>query len=470
VSRLALIALLVLLAACASDSVRPSEPEPTAAVLELHTSTRGAPPDPDGYLLRVDGAEGTVVALNDTLSLPDIAAGEHRVELTGVAENCVLSGPNPRTIVAVAGAVTRVDLAVRCSAPTGELRIEVSTAGIRPDIDGYVVAVNGSEQPIGPDATLTVSDLPPGDIEVRLAGIAPNCRVSGDNPRTATVTVGATAVATFAIECAGSAEGRLLVTSDRGGATHLYRLEEDGSDLRDLTPAQEAFTGDWSPDGSRIVFSAVRDGGVQLFVMTADGSDGTALGVAGDGPRWSPDGRRVAFTDGEEIVLVDPDGTNRRDLGQGRHPDWSPDGSRIVFDRIDRLRCVADLACPVELFVMAADGTGVRRITMANNASDVMMNPRWSPDGTGVAYTRRCCFLGANVSGLYVVGANGSLPRRIYAGPVRGGVAWSPDGASIAAAVGAPDGTTDILAVPRAGGRETVLLATPGSDFPQAWR
>jgi hypothetical protein len=469
VSRAAIIFALILLAACGSDSL-PPEPEPTAAALEVSTSTRGAPPDPDGYLLRLDGGEGTPLALNDTLSLPEVAAGEHRVELTGLAENCVLSGPNPRTVEAAAGVVTKVRLDVRCGALTGALRIDVSTGGIRPDIDGYVVAVNGSEQPIAANASLTVPELPPGDVAVGLAGIAPNCQVSGDNPRTVPVTIGATAVAVFTVECVASPEGRLLATSDRGGRFHLYSLREDGSGLRDLTPSQEAFAGDWSPDGSRIVFSASGADGAELYVMNADGSGLVGLRIGGSSPRWSPDGRTIAFTSTQGIALADPDGANLRTLGDGRHPDWSPDGAQIAFDRLDRSRCVVDLACPVALFVMAADGTNVRRLTTANNVSDEMTSPRWSPAGTAIVYTRRCCFLGPNSSGLYVVSANGGLANRIYLGTVRGSAVWSPDGSSVAAAVTGADGTTDIFAIPRAGGRETLLLATPGSDFPQAWR
>jgi Tol biopolymer transport system component len=468
-SRVATVCALVLLTACGSDP-GPSDPDPTAAGLELSTFTQGAPPDPDGYLLQVDEGEATAVAANDTLSLPDVDVGEHRIALSGLAANCVVAGPNPRTVVAAAGLVTKVRLAVTCSATTGELRVEVSTHGIRPDIDGYVVAANGTEQPIEPNATLTISDLPPGDLAVTLAGIAANCQVLGDNPRTVSVSPGVPALAGFAVECAASPEGRLLVSSDRGGTFHLYRVNEDGSDLHNLTPSQQTFGGDWSPDGARIVFSAAAPDGAELMVMSADGSGLTPLGVKGSSPRWSPDGRTIAFSSGDGITLVDQDGTNRRVLVEGTRPDWSPDGQHIAFDRTDRSRCLYDIACPVEIFVIAVDGTGLRRLLPASNPSDAMTNPRWSPDGAFLAYGRSCCFLGANVSGLYTVSADGSLPRRIYPEGVRGVIAWSPDGSTIAVPIAGANGKTDIFAVPRGGGTAAVLLATPGGDYPQAWR
>jgi Tol biopolymer transport system component len=333
-----------------------------------------------------------------------------------------------------------------------------------------VVTVNGTGYPTGSNAGLTVRGLAPGLVEVGLAGIAGNCLVTGENPVTISVAAGATAATSFAVQCAPSADGRLLVVSDRDGRSGLYLLREDGSDLRDLAPTQEVYAGDWSPDGTRIVFSAAAGGAARPFVMDADGSGVVGLGVAGSGPRWSPDGRTIAFTSDDGITLVDPDGAHRRVLGEGRNPDWSPDGTAIAFDRTDRSRCVADLACPVELFTIKPDGTDVRRLIRVTDFSDGMTAPRWSPDGTAIAFARRCCFLGPDLGGLYVLPAGGGAIHRIHPGRVRGSPVWSPDASSVAAPVAGLDGTTDILVVPRAGGLETQLLATPGSDYPQAWR
>src|SRR6185295_2048199 len=96
------LAVVILLAACGEDLV-----EPTTAVLELRAVTTGVPVDPDGYAVRIDGGQPAAISPNGTLSVPDLVAGEHSVELVGLASNCVLAGANPLTITANAGAVVR---------------------------------------------------------------------------------------------------------------------------------------------------------------------------------------------------------------------------------------------------------------------------------------------------------------------------------------------------------------------------
>ena len=542
------LAVAILLAACGEDLV-----EPTTAVLELRTVTTGAPVDPDGYAVRLDGGQPTAIGANGTLSVPDLVAGEHVVELVGLASNCVLAGANPLTVTVSAGGVVRarfevacstlpgslevsvitsgqspdpdgylvlldhaagvavassgtatfpnvaagthavglsgwapncavagdnprlvtvasetvqVDFEVRCGSPSGTVRVVTTTRGSRPDADGYVVMVNNAEHAVGANASLTVPDLPVGDVVVELTGVAANCVVGGGETRAISLTNGTTFVVTFEVNCIPIVDGILLFSSDRSGVFHLYRVRDDGSELRDLTPSMEAFRGDWSPDGTKVVYAAT--GG--LFVMNADGSAPTPLGVQGGAPKWSPDGRRILFNAGGAINVMDADGTDATALAEGRNGTWSPDGAKVAFDRIDRARCVPYLFCPSSIYVMAADGTGVTRLTTAANASDQLEAPAWSPDGSSIAYIRSCCFLGPDVSGIYVMGARGGLAQRIGSGTPRGGPVWSPDGGALAVAIERPNGTTELTLLPATGGGGVVLASSPGSEYPSAWR
>ena len=82
------------------------------------------------------------------------------------------------------------------------------------------------------------------------------------------------------------------------------------------------------------------------------------------------------------IVLIDPTGrrvatlTARRAGREDSEPAWSPDGKRVAFTR------TTDGRRSCRIYVMRADGSGVRRIT----SGPADFSPAWSPDGRLIAY------------------------------------------------------------------------------------
>lgn len=184
--------------------------------------------------------------------------------------------------------------------------------------------------------------------------------------------------------------------------SELYRVRADGSGLVRLTRNRFADGAPaWSPDGSRIVFVSNRDGDDELYVMSRDGRDVRQLTRNRRSdltPRWSPNGKLIAFASdrarpGEhELWLVNADGTGpRRLVGTVAHPTrqdtqlsptWSPDGRRLIFSMT-----VAD-GNP-ELFVVRVDGTGLRRLTVTRGSTEVLGDdtmPDWSSDGRSVVF------------------------------------------------------------------------------------
>ena len=114
----------------------------------------------------------------------------------------------------------------------------------------------------------------------------------------------------------------------------------------------------YSPDGSRILFSSSRSGAVEIWTCDADGSNAeqlTFLGVAGS-PKWSPDGSRVAFdstVDGDSnIYVVDSTGGDpvrvTEDPAADYVPTWSADGRWIYF--------ASDRAGSPQVWKIAVDG------------------------------------------------------------------------------------------------------------------
>src|SRR5882724_8015353 len=74
---------------------------------------------------------------------------------------------------------------------TGTLEVTTSTTGDQPDPDGYTVLVDAEPaQVIGSAATLGITDVAAGSHTIQLSGVAANCTVSSDNPRTVSVTAG----------------------------------------------------------------------------------------------------------------------------------------------------------------------------------------------------------------------------------------------------------------------------------------
>lgn len=154
-----------------------------------------------------------------------------------------------------------------------------------------------------------------------------------------------------------------------------------------------------------------------------------------------------------EVVAIRPDGRSRRVLtstGQSGGPAvWSPDGSQVAFAN--------DRDGDFDIYVMNADGTGLRNLTNASPEHD--LSPAWSPDGVEIAFSNGF---------LHLVNADGtslrSLGVTVYPGPIR----WSPDGTRLlyAAVLDCSDDrifTSEIFTIPKGGG-EPRNLTNAGCD------
>jgi dipeptidyl aminopeptidase/acylaminoacyl peptidase len=92
----------------------------------------------------------------------------------------------------------------------------------------------------------------------------------------------------------------------------------------------------YSPDGRHVAFVRRRDGTMQLWIAEADGSNPrevTNLNSAVTFPNWSPDGERLVFyTSGEDdyqVYVVDADGGPPKHVVPGGAPSWSADEEHI---------------------------------------------------------------------------------------------------------------------------------------------
>jgi Tol biopolymer transport system component len=150
-------------------------------------------------------------------------------------------------------------------------------------------------------------------------------------------------------------------SSDGGGLVRVTANPYGGHDI----------PGDYSPDGTRIVFGRENPSVQQfaLFVVNVDGSGLRQISAWQPdfgSASWSPDGQWILTDNGQGgLYVVHPDGTGRHPIllhtGSGHaaafQPSWSPSGLRIVFSLF--------LASTghVNIFTARADGTDLRQVT-----------------------------------------------------------------------------------------------------------
>lgn len=210
----------------------------------------------------------------------------------------------------------------------------------------------------------------------------------------------------------------------------IYSINFNGSDLRRITNDNAlTLSPRWSPDGRFLAFTSYRDGNPDIYLRDL-GKGSTrkivfypGLNLPGS---WSRDGSKLLVSvsrDGNQEIYDMNVGSGvlqrlTRDYAIDVSPVRSPDERQVAF--------VSNRHGSPQVYIMDADGGNVRRLTHEGNYNT---SPAWSPKGKKIAYE-------GSVNGrfqIFLIDTEGGSPQQLtFDGMDHESPTWSPDGRYLA--------------------------------------
>lgn len=396
------------------DGGGPTSPPPPPALgdILLAITTTGVDPDFDGYQVVVDGTPRSFVTPNSETTIRGRGAGDHQILLQDVSSNCELGGGNPRSVLVSAGSTTRVDIAIACTAIPPLLNAIVFSDGL--DIYSMSSSGGSPTKLTSANVNSTMPDVSPDGKRIafmrRESASQPG--TSGDDNDNFLYVMLSDGSDEWRLPVAGtdpawSPDGaRIAFWSLYVENPEITVVDIDGRNRVRITDSLlPDWHPSWSPDGSKIVFHSFRNRQVatgnrgDLYVINADGTGTQQLTFTdreahipdAGRPSYSPDGTRLLFTSlrdhtspdanaPSEVYVMNADGSGPVNLTNNPAWDggaeWSPDGARIVFssgrdaDEFDK-----------DIWVMNADGSNPQRLTTEGNR----VTPTFSPTAASLS-------------------------------------------------------------------------------------
>ena len=253
----------------------------------------------------------------------------------------------------------------------------------------------------------------------------------------------------------------------------VTRIDREANDYRSAiylapadrsTPPRRLTSGEkrdgtprWSPDGRELAFISNRDGDCsQLYVLPLGGGEARRLTNTKESvrePAWSPDGTRLAFVARTRDPLYEEEDEGKR----------APHRFTRLFFKLDDEGWTGDRR--QQVYVVGSDGsTEPVQLTEGDFES---MSPTWSPDSEWIAVSssRDDDWDTRIFSDLFVVAAGGGAPRKVTGSDGQCAFpAWSPDGALLAflyvPGIFDDPRHAQLTVVPAKGGEQRILSAS----------
>lgn len=272
---------------------------------------------------------------------------------------------------------------------------------------------------------------------------------------------------------------KIAFVSLRTSPPAVHLVGADGKNLERISRARVwvAAPPIWSPDGTRVAYT-VETGPDQWAVTVYDLATKTEAIVAGKAKleAWAPDGTTVVVTnvvdaddvlEGKKALRRTLQQLTAVDLAEGSKkvllsdrkgwdfsPAVSPDSRRVVF--------VSNRNDGVELRVVDLDGGSPKRLV---RGTDPLSAPRWSPDGTHIAFE---CKRPGEQQRICRIDADGRNLVEMTSTPWSASPVWSPDGTRIAFVTKGETGEAEIWSM-SADGADANVIARGGRCAAPAW-
>ena len=196
----------------------------------------------------------------------------------------------------------------------------------------------------------------------------------------------------------------------------IYVVSIDGGSPKQITNGQSSSSSPrWSPDGKKIAFIT----GGQVWTMESDGDKKdqvTKIATGAAGPVWSPDGKWIAFTSDVYPDCADEECNKKRDEQNEANKVKAHITTRLLFRHWDEWRDVKR----THVLVVSSKGGQARDITAGDfdsppYAAASGVDFAFSPDSTEIAYLRNPDKVEATStnSDIYLVSLNGGSPKNI---------------------------------------------------------
>ncbi|WP_223700769.1 S9 family peptidase [Sutcliffiella deserti] len=181
----------------------------------------------------------------------------------------------------------------------------------------------------------------------------------------------------------------------------------------------------WSPDGKRLAFVSTRNDKAQIYIIPVDGGESEQVTFCKNGARgpvWSPCGKKILFSTSVE---------SEEDLQQGVHEDSNNQKPEPVV--VEKLRYKSDAKGFLDdkndhLAILDID---TKKMTLLTEGDRDYGNPSWSPDGKSIAFVTN---LEENpdltlVSDVYIMKLETKEMKKItHSNGFFSTITWSPDG------------------------------------------